>query len=115
MIFYTNIKASKTQAKNIFNKHFKTKKFLWFKFNPIIDSDYHYDDDTGYVSLYLRTGRKVDYIVWGNDYVDSANITGFSNLRYQILNPKELCPEMFEFLTNEAIRLREYYANNLHN
>jgi hypothetical protein len=111
MGFYTNIKASETLAKTIFNEHFKPKKFLWFNFNPIKDSKYSIVDDNGYVKLYLRTGIVVQHIVWGNDYIDSVYITGFSNnLRYHVLNPKELCPEMFEFLTKQAIELRNYYS-----
>jgi len=114
---YTVINANEKQQKFLLEKHLKFKKksrfnFFNFKSDSIISKSYSYnsEDDIGFISLNLATGKICSYQLRGG-IPCFVEFKGFdSNIRYDIYYPEG---EIFEILKKEGVELENKFWNGI--
>lgn len=111
---YTVIEATKEQQDVLLKKHLKAqpltfiKKLIGRKYpNATVSKKFSYDsdDNIGFVTLLLSSGKTCSYQLRGNTPC-FVEFTGFDSIRYDISYPKG---EIFDILHYEGIQARNNF------
>ena len=120
-MLYNTISASIEQQNKLWKKHVRFIPKRLFEFlrksvlHGIINSKFSYDseDHIGFVTLYTVTGKTISYQLRG-DYPCFFRFTGFGNICYDVAYMEKSHPEMYKFLKEMGISVRNKFWKGSH-